>query len=105
MKNDNAPPSSRTLEQDIPELKDYLYRGARVLDIGCGPGTITLGVSAVVSPGEVVGIDPLEERIATAREWAEQTHCENISFEVGDSHRLDLPDDSFDIRPVRIGTR
>ena len=98
MKNDNVPPSDRTLEQDIPELKDHLYRGARVLDIGCGPGTIALDVAAAVYPGEVVGIDPLEERIAVAREWAEQTqHKGNITFEVGDSHKLEVPDDGFDI--------
>jgi SAM-dependent methyltransferase len=88
----------RTLDRDIPELKEYLKSGAKVLDIGCGPGTITLDVASVVYPGEVIGIDPFEYRIQEARDWvAEVTPDANISFEVGDSHKLDFPDDSFDV--------
>ena len=92
------PPSERTLEQDIPELKDYLHPGAKVLDVGCGYGTITLDVAAVVSPGEVVGIDPSEDRPDKAQEWAaEVAHSTNITFKVGDSHALDFSDNTFDL--------
>ncbi len=90
--------SERTLDRDIPELKKYLRQGLKVLDIGCGPGTITLGVAAAVEPGQVVGIDPSEEYLAEAREWAaEVEHAGNITFMVGDSHSLDFPDNTFDI--------
>ena len=85
--------SDRTLEQDIPELKEYLRPGAEVIDIGCGSGTITLDVAEAVRPGQVIGIDPNEERIDLAREWLTQhPYINNVSFQLGDSHSLDFPD-------------
>ena len=75
--------SDRTLEQDIPELKEYLQSGAAVLDIGCGSGTITLDVAEAVSPGQVIGIDPKEKRINIAHEWlAQHPSISNASFQV-----------------------
>ena len=91
-------PSKRTLDEDIPELKQFLRPGAKVLDVGCGFGTITLGVAEAVDPGEVVGIDPGEDRVDVAREWSTQvSHPGNIAFQVGDSHRLGFPDNTFDV--------
>lgn len=98
MSETKTPPILRTLDSEIPELKPFLKPGMKVLDVGCGPGTITLGVAEAVSPGEVVGIDPSPGYINSAREWAAQVeHPENITFQVGDSHRLDFPDETFDI--------
>jgi len=92
------PPSPRTLDENIPELKQFLKSGVKVLDVGCGTGTITLGVAEAVKPGEVVGIDPGEHRVEVAREWAAQVaHPGNITYQVGDSHHLDFPDNTFDI--------
>ena len=88
----------RTLDSDIPELKPLLKPGMKVLDVGCGPGTITLGVAQAVNPGKVVGIDPSPGYIDNARKWAAQVeHPENITFQVGDSHHLDFPDETFDV--------
>jgi len=90
--------SDRTLERDIPELKEYLRPGAAVLDIGCGSGAITLDVAEAVRPGQAIGVDPNEERIEIAREWmAQHPYIENVSFQVGDSHDLNFPDDTFNI--------
>jgi len=62
MKTKKIPYLGRTLDENVPELKPYLRPGANVLDVGCDPGTITLGVAEAVKPGEVVGIDLDEER-------------------------------------------
>ncbi len=92
------PHSKRTRDKDIPELKQFLKPGAKVLDVGCGPGTITLGVAEAIKPGEVVGIEPVEDRVEVAREWAAQvSHPSNITYQVGDSHHLDFPDNTFDV--------
>ena len=92
------PPSGRTLERDIPELKEFLRPGMTVLDVGCGPGTITVDVAAAVSPGKVVGLDPSEESLTRAREWhAEHPDIENLCFQVGDSHSLDFEHETFDL--------
>ena len=92
------PPNARKLDVDVPELKEYLAPGAKVLDVGCGSGTITRDVAARVNPGEVIGVDPVAECVDLAREWASHVdHSGNISFRVGDCHRLDFPDHTFDV--------
>lgn len=98
MKSKPEPPGVRTLDNDVPELIPFLKPGMKVLDVGCGTGTITLGIAEAVRPGEVVGIDPGDGRVETAREWAAQVeHPGNITYQVGDSHRLDFPDATFDL--------
>ena len=47
--------------------------GDNVLDIGCGSGTITLGVADAVNPGRVVGIDTTDERVESAKDWRLQS--------------------------------
>ncbi len=92
------PPHPRTLESEIPELKPFLTPGATVLDVGCGLGTITMGVAEAVKPGAVVGIEPVKARVDVAREWATANpQTKNISFQVGDSHHLDFSDNTFDV--------
>ena len=90
--------TERTLESEIPQLESFLKSGMKVLDVGCGPGTITLGVAEAVNPGTVVGIDPRSDFVDMGRKrGALSKHPGNISFQVGDSHRLDFPDETFDV--------
>jgi ubiquinone/menaquinone biosynthesis C-methylase UbiE len=74
----------------------YLRPGMRLLDRGCGPGTITLGLAGAVAPGEVVGIDPLANRLDLARAAAASQGIENVRFEQGDMHALPFDDGTFD---------
>ena len=74
----------------------YLRPGMRVLDVGCGPGTITLGLAEAVAPGEVVGVDIVEDRLHLARAAAEERALANVRFEPGDIHHLPFRDGEFD---------
>ena len=74
----------------LPHLNDDF----RVLDAGCGQGTITLGLAETV--GHVVGVDPSEEEFADAQRYAAQHQIENVEFRVGSVYALDLPVDHFD---------
>jgi ubiquinone/menaquinone biosynthesis C-methylase UbiE len=47
----------RTLERDAAHLLPRLRAGMRLVGLGCGAGLLTLGIAAVVAPGEVLGID------------------------------------------------
>src|SRR3954454_12846601 len=47
----------RTALKDAAFFLSYLQAGMRLLDCGCGPGTISIGLGEMVAPGELVGID------------------------------------------------
>jgi ubiquinone/menaquinone biosynthesis C-methylase UbiE len=68
-----------------------------VLDVGCGPGTISVDIARLVSPGLVTGIDLSEEVISIARRNAEGMDDVNISFHADDVYDLSFDDASFDI--------
>ena len=83
----------RTVENSAGYLLDAFTPGARVLDVGCGPGTITIDIASRVAPGEVVGIDREPEVLASAREAARDAGVDNVTFDVGDVYALAFPDD------------
>jgi SAM-dependent methyltransferase len=70
----------------------HLRAGIRLLDVGCGPGTITADFARRLAPGAVVGLDASTQVIAEAR----RDHP-GIPFTIGDVYRMDFPDASFDI--------
>jgi SAM-dependent methyltransferase len=68
----------------------------RVLDVGSGPGTITLGLARAVAPGDVVGIDIAPSQIDASRALAAEQGVTNLRFELGKGEALPFPDGSFD---------
>jgi SAM-dependent methyltransferase len=69
----------------------------RVLDAGCGPGNITIGLAAAVGPsGEVVGIDKDRAAVEAPISAAAESTCTNATFEVADVYRLPFADETFD---------
>jgi SAM-dependent methyltransferase len=74
----------------------YLKPGMRLLDCGCGPGSISADLAAIVAPGEVVGVDLDPAQLDLARHHAEVKGIENIRFEQGDVRHLPFEDRSFD---------
>src|SRR5699024_4922996 len=85
----------RTAENSAAYLLPHLAEGNDVLDVGCGPGTITVGLAQRVHPGRVVGLDPAGEALMRAAELAEAADVENVLFEQGDVHSLRYADDAF----------
>ncbi|MBN1091159.1 methyltransferase domain-containing protein [Blastococcus sp. TML/M2B] len=86
----------RTAENSAPHLIPLLRPGLDLLDVGCGPGTITVDLAARVAPGRVLGLDVSPDPLDEARAAAGRAGVE-VTFEVGDVYALDLPDDSFDV--------
>ncbi|NNL97779.1 MAG: methyltransferase domain-containing protein [Acidimicrobiia bacterium] len=88
---------SRTAEEAAAFLLNHLTPGMRVLDIGCGPGSITIGLARYVSPGDTIGIDQSEEALAAARRLADEGRVTSVRFEQADVYELPFEDDSFDV--------
>jgi ubiquinone/menaquinone biosynthesis C-methylase UbiE len=86
----------RTVENSAAYLVDALVPGTAVLDVGCGPGTITADIAARVAPGRVVAVDRaaavIEEAAATCAAAGVTVDCR-----VGDAYALDVPDATFDV--------
>lgn len=87
----------RTGENSAGYLLGSLVPGQRLLDLGCGPGTITVDLADRVAPGEVVGIDASAEVIAAAEAAARDRGVANVRFVTGDAYALDTEDASFDV--------
>ena len=68
-----------------------------LLDIGCGPGTITVDLAERVAPGRVTAVELTEDALALARTEALRRSQTGIAFTVADIHRMDFPDDTFDV--------
>jgi SAM-dependent methyltransferase len=67
--------------------------GDRILDVGCGTGSLAFVLAARREPSAIVGLDISEPYVAHARVQAVDAR---LSFRVGDAVALDFPDESFD---------
>src|SRR5690348_8263040 len=86
----------RTAPDAAAFLLPHLRPGMKLLDVGSGPGTITLGLAERVAPGQVIGIDVQPAQVERARELAAGRGLTNVRFEVGDVTALPFDDGAFD---------
>lgn len=87
----------RTAENSAAYLLEHLRPGMLLLDVGCGPGTITADLAARLAPGRVVAVDLTADALELARTEASARRQTNIEFVVSDVHALDFPDETFDV--------
>ncbi len=86
----------RTAKGEAAFFLPYLRAGMRLLDCGCGVGSITVGLAEAVAPGEVVGVDREPGQVEVAQARAQEQGGANVRFEVGNIYALPFPDASFD---------
>lgn len=87
---------NRRAEKQAAFFLPYLEPGMSLIDCGCGPGTITAGLAAIVSPGKVIGFDSGDDNIRLAQDFATEQEAHNVEFRVADIHEIPFPDGSFD---------
>ncbi len=87
----------RTVANSAAYLIPELHSGLSLLDVGSGPGTITVDLARRLGPGRVVGVDASREIVGQAQALAHDEGVHNVTFRVGDVYALDFPDESFDI--------
>src|SRR5574339_220135 len=67
--------------------------GDRVLDVGCGTGSLAWTIAATTSASKIVGIDPSDGFLKYARSHYSDTR---VTFELGDAQTIAYPDAVFD---------
>ena len=87
----------RTAEEAAAFVLPELKAGMRLLDVGCGPGSITRGLAARLAPGEVIGIDLSEDTLASAREEALERGVTNVRYQVASVYELPFEEAAFDV--------
>ena len=87
----------RTAENSAGYLLPFLAPGIRLLDVGCGPGTITLDLAARVAHGQTVGVDRDAGVVAEAQRLLESRSISGVEFRTADAYALGFDDESFDV--------
>ena len=77
-------------------LLPHLEPGMSLLDLGCGPGTISVGLADAVAPGRLLGIDMEPTQIEMANAAAKAGGHGNAEFRTGDATDLPFDDATFD---------
>ncbi|KQQ26544.1 MULTISPECIES: methyltransferase domain-containing protein [unclassified Frondihabitans] len=89
--------SWRTVENSAAYLLPHLAPGLSLLDVGAGPGTITVDFAERLAPGRVIGIDSAPTIVEQASELAASKGMDTVTFETADLYSLPYADDTFDI--------
>ncbi len=86
---------SRSVKEHAAHLLPHLKPSDRILDVGCGLGSITADLASVVSEGAAIGLDSNPQTTKLARQ---RSGVDNLTFVDGDA--LDLSrfeSESFDV--------
>lgn len=97
--NAKAAPSwlvNRTADKEAAFFLPHLRSGMSLLDCGCGPGSITLGLAQAVAPGQTLGIDFDPSQIELAQTYAAEQGVATVRFETATIYQLPFPDNFFD---------
>jgi ubiquinone/menaquinone biosynthesis C-methylase UbiE len=87
----------RTAENSAAYLLPHLRPGLAVLDIGCGPGTITADIAARVAPASVTAVEVSGGVLGLARAEAAARGRANIEFIVSDVQALAVASSTLDL--------
>lgn len=87
----------RTALNSAGYLLPYLKPDMKILDLGCGPGTITVDLASYVPQGHITGLERAGDVLNQARSLAKEKGVTNIDFVEGDANALDYPDGTFDV--------
>ncbi|MFJ6548841.1 class I SAM-dependent methyltransferase [Microbacterium sp. NPDC091676] len=87
--------SVRDIANSAAYLRPHLTAQTRLLDVGAGPGSITVDFAGEVAHVTATEID--DAALSLSRDLAAARGVANIAFSVEDVHALSFADDSFDV--------
>lgn len=87
----------RTVENSASFLIPHVQPHHHILDVGCGPGSITTGLAKLACKGQTIGCDAVQEVLAQAETLAREQNVSNVTFQKVDANALPFEDATFDI--------
>lgn len=87
----------RGIDDSAAYLLAHLHDGMTLLDVGCGPGSITIEFAERFPGARVIGIDASDVAVDAARAAADVAGVTNVEFRTGDAYALDMADGSVDV--------
>ena len=87
----------RTAEVCGKFFRHCIKDNSDILDCGCGPGSVTLGLAEWASSGKTIGIDLNGDQFEIARASAEEKGISNIEFQKASIYELPFEDNQFDL--------
>jgi ubiquinone/menaquinone biosynthesis C-methylase UbiE len=87
----------RTVENSAAYLMPHLRAGQRLLDVGTGPGTITVDLAERLRDGSVVGIDNVDTAVQATATLGRDRGVDNLTVSPGDVYALEFDDGAFDV--------
>lgn len=87
----------RTAEVCAQFFRHHIKDNSDILDCGCGPGSVTLGLAEWASSGKTIGIDLNGDQFEIARASAEEKGISNIEFQQASIFELPFEDNQFDL--------
>ncbi|MBW4649842.1 MAG: methyltransferase domain-containing protein [Kastovskya adunca ATA6-11-RM4] len=88
--------AKRNVDSHAAFFKPYLQPGMKLLDCGCGSGTITLGFAKIIAPSTAIGTDIESSQVGLAWENAQSQGISNVEFREGSVYELPFSDRAFD---------
>lgn len=89
--------TKRRAQEKARFLLPHLREDFKLLDCGCGPGSITIDFAEILKKGHVTGIDLDSSQFQWAHTEALKRNIRNLSFYEGDVHALPFEDNQFDV--------
>jgi len=89
--------AKRTAQTSAAFLLPYIKPHYTILDVGCGPGSITVDFAALVPEGKVIGGDAVSTVLEQAAALAESRSLNNVTFQTIDANNLPFADSTFDV--------
>ncbi len=86
----------RTIDNSAAYLAPHLEPSMTLLDVGCGPGNLTVDLARLVAPGRAVGVDNVDSIVERAKADT-PSDAGNVEFQSGDVLSLAFDNDTFDI--------
>jgi ubiquinone/menaquinone biosynthesis C-methylase UbiE len=88
--------AARRVEEHFALVLPHLAPGMELLDCGCGPGTLTAQLAAIVAPGRTLGVDANGAQFALGREAARTAGIDSLELIEAEPPPLPFPDARFD---------